>query len=107
MAVRKGKRAGEGQAGANLVDEIDLLRGLLRRGLELSSGLGDPEQERELDRLMAVLDSLSRSAGRLWRLLATQRELADDVLFGETIHEALERAARRLAGGEGGEHGRG
>jgi hypothetical protein len=113
LAVQKRKReqgadaVGEGLPG--LGAEIEALRELLRQALVQAGSLGDSEQEQQLTRLMEVLDSLSRTAARLGRLLVSQRALADDGLFGEAMREAMDRAMRKLStlDGEGGSHGRG
>ena len=111
MTVRKRKHeSGDGAPEpAGMSGEIELLRGLLRRALALASVLEDDDAERvkELLVLLRVLDSLSRSAARTGRMLVSQRELEGDGLLGDALREATERAMRRLAGQEGGEHGPG
>lgn len=113
MPVQKRKRGQAAEGGREALPgmgaEIEALRELLRQALEQAGSLGDAEQEQELTRLMEVVDSLSRSAARIGRLLMSQRELADDGLFGEAMHEWMDRAVRQLSNldGEGGSHGRG
>jgi len=108
MTVRKGKRDAPAQQDG-LTDEIEQLRGLLIGALALAGELEDcdPERQKELLTLLRVLDSLSRSAARTGRMLAGQRELTGDGALAEALREATERAMRRLAGAEGGEHGPG
>lgn len=110
MSARNRKRSSQ-ESAPGLGAEIESLRGLLRRALERAEQpeAGDPAQARELARWLEVLDSLSKSAARVGRLMINQRELEGDGLFGEAMRRAMDRAVRRLSkpGGEGGPDGPG